>query len=300
MRVEALGLSRRFGRVLALDQLDFDLRSGQRVGLVGPNGSGKSTLNRILMGLLEFEGRVRLDGVSPLDDRLDVARHVAYVPQRPPALAASVREVVRALGPLRGAAEPDVVDMARRLGLDLEAVASRPLRALSGGMKQKLLLALALAAPARLYILDEPTGSLDARTRERFFPLFEERAGEATVLLCSHRLEEVRQLVDHVLLLQEGHKAYDGAAAGFLDASTTAVLEVRVKDPAAGRRLAERGFRNSSGAWWMRTVTQAEKLRLLPELAEQLGASLADLNVRDLEALEPEALRQRSEARDGD
>lgn len=299
MRVEAQGLTRRFGRVCALDGLDFELPPGRRVALVGPNGSGKSTLNRILMGLLAYEGRVRLDGVSPLADRLDVARRIAYVPQRPPALAAPVREVVQALGPLRGAAVSDVTDVAARLGLDLEAVAARPVRGLSGGMKQKLALALALAAPARLLILDEPTGSLDARTREIFFPLFEERARDATVLLCSHRLEEVRQLVDHVLLLHEGRKAWDGPAAGFLDASTTSVLEVRVKDPAAGARLAEQGFRRTSGAWWMQTVTQAQKLRLLPELAAELGGSLADLNVRDLEALEPEAARANGEADDG-
>lgn len=286
MQVEARGLTRRFGPVKALDGLDFTIACGRRVALVGPNGSGKSTLNRILMGLLRFEGEVSVGGFSPLADRLDVSRRIAYVPQIAPNLGAPVAELVRALGGLRGVAPSEVAKPARRMGLDLESVARRPLRGLSGGMKQKLLLALALAAPASLLILDEPTGSLDAASRERFFELFADCSVGATVILCSHRLEEVRQLVDYVLVLEEGRLAYDGPVGGFLDAAARSVLEVRVEGDAAEAWLAGRGFRRGAGGWWLRSATPPEKRKLVSEIARNLGSALRDLNARDLEALE--------------
>jgi ABC-2 type transport system ATP-binding protein len=286
VRVEVQALGKRFGPVTALRDVSFELPPGRRVALVGPNGSGKSTLNRALMGLLSFEGEVRLDGFSPREERIEVARRMAYVPQVAPNLGVPVAELVRTLVAVRGGSPERVEKAARRLGLELAEVGARPFRGLSGGMRQKLLIALALSADASFLILDEPTGSLDARTRERFFPLFAERAGSATVLLCSHRLEEVRALVDHVLLLDEGRLVHDGPAEAFLDASTTSLLEVRAVGEAAARWLAERGFRRGAADWWMRSVSHAEKLALLPELARRLDGALRDVTVRDVESIE--------------
>jgi ABC-2 type transport system ATP-binding protein len=132
-------------------------------------------------------------------------------------LGAPVGELVGALARIRGIPVARVEKLGARLDLDLPSLAGRPFRGLSGGMKQKLLVALALASEPALLILDEPTGSLDARSRERFFGLFEELADDVTVILCSHRLEEVQQLVDHVLVLEEGRLVYDGHASGFLE-----------------------------------------------------------------------------------
>src|SRR5262245_51582093 len=186
MRIEAQGVRKRFGRVVALDGVSFEVAPGSRVALVGPNGSGKSTLNRILMGLLACEGAVRLDGRCPFRERVAVAHAMAYVPQAAPALAAPVGELVRAIARVRGLESAAVTEVAAALDLELAAVAPRPFRSLSGGTKQKLLIALALAARASLLILDEPTGSLDASTRERVFGLFETLRPDATLLLCSH------------------------------------------------------------------------------------------------------------------
>jgi len=136
VRVEVREVTKRYGELLALDAVGFALDAGERVALMGPKGSGKSTLNRALMGLIRYEGEIRIDGVSPGEDRLDVARRIAYVPQVAPALAASVRETVRALARLRGMQVAQVAERAATLALDLEAVASRPVRSLSGGMKQ--------------------------------------------------------------------------------------------------------------------------------------------------------------------
>jgi ABC-2 type transport system ATP-binding protein len=286
VRVEARALRKRFGRVQALDGVSFAIPSGQRVALIGPNGSGKSTLNRILLGLLSYEGDVRLDGHSPLDEKTRVAMRVAYVPQIAPNMAVPVRELVSTLATLRDMPVDRVRKLAGDLGLDLESITHRPFRALSGGMKQKVLIALALATEASLLVLDEPTGSLDARSRERFFAFFERHLPDTTVILCSHRLEEVRQLVDHVMLLEDGRLSYDGPAAAFLEASTASLIELRVASDAHSAWLEAQGFRRGTGDWWVRTVGHAEKLALLPQLVAELGRDLRDLNARDLESLE--------------
>jgi len=285
MQVEVEGLSRRFGGVKALDDVCFNLPPGRRTALVGPNGSGKSTLNRVLAGLLAHEGRVRLDGMAPRARAPQLARRVAYLPQQAPRLAAPVRELVRALAELRGIAPATVAARAAELGLSLEEVAQQPLQALSGGMRQKLLLAATLAAPVSLFILDEPTGSLDPAARQRFFRAFHEVASAATVVLCSHRLEEVRALVDHVLVLQEGRLIYDGGAGGFLESRSAYVVELQAEGGAAQRWLQERGFRPGAAGWWSRRAGAQEKQKLVQAMASELGPALLDLEVRPLEDL---------------
>jgi ABC-2 type transport system ATP-binding protein len=298
VRIEVRGLTKRFGSVHALRDVGFDTPAGRRVALIGPNGSGKSTLNRVLMGLLDFDGEVRLDGHSPLRDRVAVAQRMAYVPQIAPTLAVPVGELLRAFGRIRDIPAARLRRIGGELGLDLKELAPKPFRSLSGGMRQKVLIALALASRASLLILDEPTGSLDARSRERFFELFGALAGDATVVLCSHRLEEVRQLVDHVLFLAEGRLVHDGPADAFLASSTTSRVEVSVsgEDPASW--LSGLGFRKGTGSWWLRTVTQREKLELIARITGELGPALLDLCVRDLERLDLAA--QEGLADDGD
>jgi ABC-2 type transport system ATP-binding protein len=286
MRVEVQGLCRRFGAVTALDDVSFELPEGRRVALVGPNGSGKSTLNRVLVGLLGYTGHVALDGHSPREREREIAARIAYLPQVAPQLGAPVRELVRAITTLRGIEPAAVAARATQLGLDLEVLAPRPLRGLSGGMRQKLLLALALASPVSLLVLDEPTGSLDPTARARFFELFEEAAGPATVVLCSHRLEEVRALVDHVLVLEDGRLVHDGEAAAFLAATAAHILEVRVEGAPAERWLSTLGFSPGARGWWSRTAAPEQKQRLVQRIARELDGALVDLEVRAIEHID--------------
>ena len=284
MQIEVRGLSKRFGRVEALRGLDFDVAAGQRVAIVGPNGSGKSTLNRVLLGLLAYQGTVRIDGRDASAERARIAPHLAYVPQLAPPLAVPVGEWVTAVTRLRGLAPGAIPELAARLGLPLDALAARPFRALSGGTRQKLLVALALAAKPRLLILDEPTGSLDPESRARVLALVDALPRSTTVLLCSHRLSEIRSLVDEVIALADGAIASRGPVRGYLDATLHSVIEVAAEAGAAAW-LGARGFRREAGGWWVRTVAHAEKIALLGELPESLGADLRDVCVRDAEAL---------------
>ncbi len=204
MRIELRHVHKAFGDRDVLRDIDLHVQSGTRLSLVGPNGSGKSTLLRALMGMLRVDGKVELDGMNPFEHRLDVARRITYVPQIAPRLLASVKEVVATVSTLRNRDPRLVAERASALGLDLPALQPMPFQSLSGGMKQKLLIALAFASGASLYILDEPTASLDATSRARFVELLEQVTGGATVLLCSHRSEEVRRLTERVVELGEG------------------------------------------------------------------------------------------------
>jgi ABC-type multidrug transport system ATPase subunit len=286
MRIELSRVVKRFGRVLALDDVSLALPAGARVALIGPNGSGKTTLTRVIMGVLDFEGDVRLDGRDAFAERAAVAARLAYVPQIAPQVAASVGELVRATAALRGLPVARTAESAAALELDLAAVAGRPFRGLSGGMKQKVLLAMAFAARASLYILDEPTASLDAGARERFYRLYAERAGTATLLLCSHRLEEIRHLVDHVVALADGKVAYHGPAAEYLAGRAGAVVELEIAPGPGGAEWAQaHGFSPGAGHWWLRTVSAGEKVRVVQQATQALGARLTNLCVRDLEAV---------------
>ena len=287
MKVELAHVRKRFGRVTALDDVTLQLAEGSRVGLIGPNGCGKSTLTRVVMGMLAAEGSVTVGGLSPFADRVRVAERLAYVPQSAPALAADVRGLVRAIATVRGIVPAAIAARGRELGLDVEAVGDRPLRALSGGMKQKLMIALAMAAPdASLVVMDEPTAGLDAASRERFYTVCGAIRPTTTLLLCSHRLEELQHLIDHVVLLDDGRVAWMGSLDAFLARRATTVLEMRATSDAPVRWLRANGFVAGAGSWWRKTIPRADKAEELQRLTTQLRGDLADLLVRDVEQVD--------------
>ena len=204
MHIEVRAARKRFGKLEVLKGVDLDVPVGQRVALVGPNGSGKSTLIRALLGLIDCEGTVLLDGKSPYESRIEVVKRLAYVPQVAPALGATARELVDLVCLTRGLSASRIAEYTERLGLDLAAVAKRPFRNLSGGMKQKLLVALAFASRPELLVMDEPTASLDDATRACFFALCASLPLQTTVLLCSHRREEISLLTQQTVTMHEG------------------------------------------------------------------------------------------------
>ena len=287
MRIELTDVRRSFGRVTALKGVTAAVPSGARVALIGPNGSGKSTLLRILLGMVACRGEVRIDGLSPFADRTRLAERLAYVPQVAPRIAVPVRDLVRAIAHVRGIDPTRVAATARALHLDLDEIATRLLRDLSGGMRQKLLIALALSVDASLFVLDEPTASLDAEARQDFFRLIAGIPDETTVVLCSHRLDELRQLTSHVLALRDGELEFSGATEDYLQATAVSVVDVRLVADAAGALLSQRGFQPGANRWWRRMLPQRQKIALVREIATSLNGSVENVLVRDVETLSP-------------
>jgi ABC-2 type transport system ATP-binding protein len=214
--IEVQNVSKQFGRVRALDQVSLRIDAGERVALVGTNGSGKTTLLRAVCGLLRTQGRITLDGVDVAKDPARALRCLAYMPQLAPPLDAPVAELVRAYTRIRGIDPAALAAPAFMLGLSLEQVARTRVRDLSGGMKQKLLAALAFAANAKVLVCDEPTASLDSAARAAFFELVNARPADSVLVLCSHRVDEVRQLVGRVIELADGRLSRDLALDALL------------------------------------------------------------------------------------
>lgn len=209
MIVTATKVSKRFGAVIALDDVSLTLEKGERVAFVGTNGSGKTTFIRALLGLLRVEGKITLYGADIAKEPEVALRSVAYIPQIAPPIDAPVSEVVRALAALRRRSPEETFERARRLGLSPDACRHKRMRDLSGGMKQKLLAAMALASGASMLVCDEPTANLDAEARAAFFAQLAEDAAFDAVLLCSHRVEEVRATVDRVVEMADGRVVRD-------------------------------------------------------------------------------------------
>jgi ABC-2 type transport system ATP-binding protein len=230
---------------------------------------------------------VCFDGDRAADDRRELQRRIAYVPQIAPRLAAPVRDVVRAVAGLRGRSWQQVADIAAVLDVDLAVLGKRPFRALSGGQRQKVLASLALAAGAELLLLDEPTASMDPRSRAEFFRLVEMLPGSTTILLCSHRLDEIRRLVDRVVVLAEGRLAWHGDAAAYLDDHAEAVVEVHAEGDVAAEWLRGRGFTRGATGWWSRSLPVSERARLIGEIGKNLNGQLHDVMARDVERLQP-------------
>jgi len=300
MRIDLTDVRRSFGRVTALQGITTAIPAGARVALIGHNGSGKSTLLRILLGMVACRGTVRIDGLSPFEDRTRLAERLAYVPQVAPRIAVPVRDLVWATAHVRGIERARIAATARVLNLDLDEIGARLLRDLSGGMRQKLLIALALSVDASLFVLDEPTASLDTEARQDFFRLIAGIPERATVVLCSHRLDELRQLTSHVLALRDGVLEFAGATEDYLQRTAVSVVDVRLAADAAGAQLSERGFAAGANRWWRRVLPQQQTVAVVREITTALDGSVENVLVRDVETLAPGQAPDRAQAGDAD
>ena len=189
--------TKRFGAVTAVDGLDLTVDEGETVALIGPNGSGKTTALKAALGLVRpTSGRVLVDGRDASRDGRDARASIGYLPQRltfPDGMTA--REVLRFYAQLRGV-EPQLRLLER---VDLLDVADRDVNGFSGGMRQRLGIAVALLGAPRALVLDEPTASLDPSGALAVRDMVHAIRSEGTsVLLSSHDLAEVAALADRI------------------------------------------------------------------------------------------------------
>ncbi|HVM53004.1 MAG TPA: ABC transporter ATP-binding protein [Acidimicrobiales bacterium] len=230
------GLVKTFGRTRALDGLDLTVGTGEVHGFLGPNGSGKSTTIRVLLGLLRIDaGSVRLLDGDPWRDADRLHRRLAYVPGDVtlwPNLTGG--EVIDLLARLRG----DLDQRRRDELLDrFELDPTKKARAYSKGNRQKVALVAALASPAELLLLDEPTAGLDPLMEAAFQECIAEVTEEGrTVLLSSHILAEVEALCDRVTIIRAGRAVQSGTLTELRQLTRTSIIAV-TSSPAT--RIAE-------------------------------------------------------------
>jgi len=223
--LEAREVTKRYGRIVALDRVSLGVRRGECVVLIGESGSGKTTLLRCFNRLTDPDsGSVVVDGVDAAGvDPVALRRRVGYVPQDGGLLPHwRVRRNVALVPWLRGLADgPALADRALELvGLDAPAVGNRWPRELSGGQRQRVAVARALAARPDIILLDEPFGALDAITRADLQESFLELRRELglTALLVTHDIAEAFLLADRIAVMRLG-RVEQVAPAGELRAS---------------------------------------------------------------------------------
>ena len=203
-------LSKSFGPVRALDELDLVVEPGEVHGFLGPNGAGKSTTIRVLLGLLRADsGSVRLFGVDPWAGAVGLHRRLAYVPGEVnlwPKLTGG--EAIDLFASLRGGVDKSrKAELLERFDLD----PTKKTRSYSKGNRQKVAVVAALASDVELLVLDEPTSGLDPLMELVFQQCIAEVAGKGTtVLLSSHILAEVEKLCDRVTIIRSGHAVQSG------------------------------------------------------------------------------------------
>jgi ABC-2 type transport system ATP-binding protein len=277
--ISARGLVKRFGRTVALDGLDLQVRTGEVHGFLGPNGAGKTTTLRVLLGLLRADdGEARLLDGDPWRDATALHRRVAYVPGDVtlwPDLTGG--EVIDLLGRLRAGLDRRRRDaLARRFELDL----GKKGRAYSKGNRQKVALIAALASGAELLILDEPTTGLDPLMDAVFREcIAEERRQGRTVLLSTHILAEVEALCDRVTILRDGRTVESGTLAELRHLTQTSI--------AAELTGAASGLAELPGVHEVAVEGNRVRLRVEPEALDAALRLLAAAGVRSLVSQPP-------------
>lgn len=228
--IEAVGLTKRYGRRTAVDGLDLQVPAGSISGFVGPNGAGKTTTIRMLLGLAKpTSGGARVLGV-PLEQHKEYLNRVGALIDGPtfyPTL--SGRENLAVLAKLSGIPARRIDEVLQRVGL--ESRSKDPFRTYSLGMRQRLGIAAALLPDPALMILDEPTNGLDPHGIAEIRSLLKSFAAEGrTVFVSSHLLSEIQQICQHLIVIEHGRLVFQGDVEALL-ASLSPVLLVRTEHP---------------------------------------------------------------------
>ena len=239
--IEVEGLSKRYGEVVALEQVSFAVPAGSTTALLGANGAGKTTTIAMLLGLLApSAGRITVLGEDMLRHRYRVLGRMNFsspyvdLPSR-----LTVRQNLTVYGDLYGVRDAPARIRELAADLDLLALVDRPTGKLSAGQKTRVALAKALINRPELLLLDEPTASLDPDTADVIRSYLEryQRASRATLLLASHNMAEVERMCSNVLMLKTGRLVDQGSPKELLARYGRANLEQVFLDIA--RRPAE-------------------------------------------------------------
>jgi ABC-2 type transport system ATP-binding protein len=278
------GLRKRYADVIAVDELDLEVRPGECFGLLGPNGAGKTTTIEICEGLLTPDsGEVEVLGRRWSTHEHEL-RHLLGIQLQETQLAEklTVRETVRLFRSFfrRGREPDDVIAL-----VQLEEKARARVGSLSGGQKQRLALACALVGDPQLLFLDEPTTGLDPQARRQLWELIGElRAGGRTIVLTTHYMEEAERLCDRVAIVDHGKAIALGTPRELIQSlGADHVVEFALGASAAlpeellARVAGVRSVRVRDGTW---ALTVAELHVALPGIlaaVEHRGATLAEL-----------------------
>lgn len=206
-------LSRRFGNVIAVDDVSFEIGEGEIIGLLGHNGAGKTTVMKLLTGYLEPDGgNITMDDIDVLDVPVEARAHIGYLPENSPLYnELSVMDYLLFAAKMRQLDHAEAVDSIREAiyATDLRDRSLEQIGTLSRGLQQRVGVAQAILHHPKLLILDEPTNGLDPSQTQHMRELIKQLSESATVILSTHIMQEVEAICDRVLILQNGKLVVD-------------------------------------------------------------------------------------------
>ena len=283
--IEVTSLCKRYGSLQALDRVDLRVEAGEFFALLGPNGAGKTTLISILAGLARADsGTVRVLGHDVVQDYRSARRCLGVVPQElvfDPFF--SVRETLRFQSGYFGLHENDawIDEVMERL--DLAPKADANMRALSGGMKRRVLVAQALVHKPPVIVLDEPTAGVDVELRQGLWGFVSQLNKDGhTVILTTHYLEEAEALCGRVAMLKQGRVVALDTTANLLKGVAALRLRLVINPRVVPEAL-------SSAATWNEDGSITMPLERPGDIADLVAAVRASgVEIQDLRVLEPD------------
>ncbi len=208
--IEVQHITKKFFKDKSLDDVSITFKAGDRVAIMGPNGAGKTTLVRAILGYYHVNsGQIRVNGFDPINQRVDVVDNIGFIPQLPPPIKLSCKELIEYVSQSSGCTTESIIENAHKMGLDIENQMAKSFFKLSGGMKQKLLIAIAVSKESDILIFDEPTANLDPKGRDSFYQLLDAIKEDKILLFITHRLDEIEHLVNRVVYMDLGKVVND-------------------------------------------------------------------------------------------
>jgi lipooligosaccharide transport system ATP-binding protein len=243
--ITARGLTKRFGSLIAVDGVDFDVQPGEAFGFLGPNGAGKSSTMRMI-GCVSppTEGTLRVLGMDPVGEGPRIRARIGVVPQEDTLdLELSVRENLLIYGRYFDLPRKVIRERADQLlaFAQLSERATEKVDLLSGGLKRRLTIARSLINEPDLLLLDEPTTGLDPQARHALWDrLYRLKLQGVTLVLTTHYMDEAEQLCDRLVVMDKGRIAAEGSPRSLIEHySTREVLELRFA-PGQSELIAEK------------------------------------------------------------
>jgi len=276
--IEAQDLTKKYGAHVALDRANFAVEAGRIVGLIGPNGAGKTTALRAILGLTAYEGRLKVLDREPFRERAELMRDACFIADV--AVLPAWLRVDHAIDFVAGVHPRFRRDRAVGLLAKTGITGERRMRELSKGMKTQVHLALTMAIDAKLLVLDEPTLGLDILARRAFYDALvnDYMDDTRTILITTHQVEEVENLLTDVLFIDKGRIVLDSS----LDAIATRYAAVAVAPDNLDAARADKPFHERPMLGKVVLYYERPNLVKLATLGEVHTLSIADLFVAKL------------------
>jgi ABC-2 type transport system ATP-binding protein len=235
MDIRIENLTKKFGGQRAVDNISFEVKTGEILGFLGPNGAGKTTTMRIITNyLVAAEGEVFIGGKSIKDNAEELKKHIGYLPENNPLYPdMPVIDYLEFVALIQGIPKEKIteriIEMVRICGLNSEK--HKKIGELSKGFRQRVGLAQAMIHDPEILILDEPTSGLDPNQIAEIRKLIRELGREKTVILCTHILPEVEATCDRILIINRGKIVADGTPENLRkQAKGQEILMIRIED----------------------------------------------------------------------